>query len=423
MIQQNYSIQREIKKYILQCICILLSLWNITSIFAQSDEHGYIDELMYPIWSNETKHPNISSILSAESYLLLESENNQVLLKKNHRQLRSIASLTKLMTALVVIESIKQGAFSLDTYYPITSTKTFASLPYDASRMGLVIGDNPSGKDLLYGLLVVSGNDVALYLANIVAGSTEVFVQSMNNKAKALGLYNTYYDEPTGLSKKNRSTAEDLARLSQHIISYADFDFLAYTSRSTFFWKQQRKSTNTLLGTYTYIDGLKTGYTSVAGFNLIVSAIQKNRRIVAIILGIQADSIAQGIYIRSKEAKTLIDFAYDRFSLIEFPAIKENIQVWGAKQNTVDIIADNSILSIPALWVQSVQKSIHYYSKKEHIFAPINKELALASVVYSLNSNGDRNINIIEKKLYPSSSIEKANIFKRIWHRLVVLFK
>ncbi len=403
-------------------IIVLIFFLNIGNLSAQSDDHIQVDALVYPIWSNNVEYPVLSTVITAESYLLLEGANNQVLLKKNHRQVRSIASLTKLMTAVIVLESSKQHAFSLDMQYPVMSAESFASLPYDASRMGLVVGDTPSGKELLNGLLVVSGNDAALYLAHIVAGSVEKFVLAMNAKAKALGLHNTYYDDPTGLSEKNRSTAEDIALLSQYILSHSEFDIVSYTSQSTFFWKQDRKSTNRLLETHTYVDGLKTGYTGAAGFNLITSAEKEKRRVLAIVLGIQAESISKGIQLRSQESIALIDFAYAVFSLIQFPAIEESVPVWGAKKNTVEMRADATILSVPALWVNTIQKRIQYHSDAQHIFAPIEKNTALASVVYSVH-NKERSINIMEKELYTESAVEKANILKVLWHRFLVLFK
>lgn len=376
--------------------------------------------LFYAPWQQVMAYPQPEHRTAAASFLLVESGNKQVLSQKKARVQRSIASLTKLMTALLVVEAIPEGRFSLEKKYPIHINTAFSALEANAARMALRIGDAPTGDELLEGILIISGNDAALYAAVLVGGSVGGFVVEMNKKAEELGLGNTVFADPTGLSEKNLSTAHDMALLAQHIISYKDFNFLSYTSRPTFFWHYKRSSTNQLLGRYPGVDGLKTGYTEEAGFNIIVTAQQGGRRLLVVVLGIEAESIQKGKELRSREAELFLDYAYATFRYVTITPNASSIEVWGGKKNSLRLLPTTQPVSLPQNWIKKLSRNIEY--KQDYYFAPIQAEEALASINYFV-LDAEESIPLMRIALRAEESIDKANIFKRLWHKILVFFK
>ena len=220
--------------------------------------------------------------IPAKSWLILDSKTNKIIASKNANLRLAPASTTKIMTAYVIGKLIQQKKISLNTRIRISKEAAKTS----GSKMHLTAGRSIRIETLLKGLLINSGNDAAVALAQGSAGSVNKFVKLMNKEAKNLGLKNTHFSNPNGLPIKNHySSAKDLAILANTLITKMP-NIYKICSRKTINWhKLKRQNTNKLLWKGLGVDGVKTGYTNKAKFCLVASAVQNNKRIITVLLG------------------------------------------------------------------------------------------------------------------------------------------
>lgn len=221
--------------------------------------------------------------LDASAYVLMDTQTGQILARKADSVHRAPASTTKLMTAYVVFQDLAAGRITLKTRCPV-SDKAWRQI---GSRMFLKPGSRVSVNNLLQGLLIPSGNDAAMALAQCVAGTESGFVSMMNADAKALHLSNTHYMNPTGLPQPDHYTsAHDLAVLARAIIVQFP-QYYHYFSEKSFTWNGITQANwNKLLWLDPTVDGLKTGYTKSAGYCLVASAKRGHQRLIAVVMGV-----------------------------------------------------------------------------------------------------------------------------------------
>lgn len=244
------------------------------------------------------------------SAIVMEAETGTVLFSRNPDLVRSPASLTKLMTGLLVFEAIGEGRFSLDD--SLVVPKEVASVY--GSRVRLWAGERVSIHDALSALFIASGNDAATALACHMDGSEEAFVRRMNRRADDLGMYRTFFANPHGLDNgphaANSSSARDMAVLSRELLRHPLAMGMAGMTTHTIRGTQVIHNTNRLIGRFPGVDGLKTGYTSRAGFCLAATAERDGLRIVAVILGSPSGDR------RFSEAAGLIDGAFNEYQMV-----------------------------------------------------------------------------------------------------------
>ena len=206
--------------------------------------------------------------IAASSYLLIDAKSKKVLVEKNSAQRLPPASLTKIMTAYIVEEEIKSGRLKMDEAAPI-SVKAWRT---GGSKMFIREGTEVAVTDLLKGVIIQSGNDASVALAEHIAGSEDAFADMMNQQAVALGLTNTNFLNATGLpDEEHYSTAEDLAQLTIALIQNHPEQYQLYAERSYKFNNIDQPNRNKLLWRDRSVDGVKTGYTSAAGYCLVAS--------------------------------------------------------------------------------------------------------------------------------------------------------
>ncbi len=247
---------------------------------------------------------------SAAPYaILIEAEGGSVLYEKNADQLVPPASMSKLMTAEVVFHELKEGNLKLDDEFVIsTNAWRKGGAPSGGSAMFAPIHSRVRVEDLLRGVIIQSGNDASIALAEGIAGSEERFARLMEGRARELGLANSTFANATGLNDpRHLMTVRELARLAQHIIqTYPNF-YTIYGEREFTWNKIRQQNRNPLLTLNVGADGLKTGFTKEAGYGLVGSVVQDGIRLIVVVNGLKsADE-------RAQEAKRLIDYGFRNF--------------------------------------------------------------------------------------------------------------
>ena len=220
-------------------------------------------------------------VLSSKSYLLVDFQSRQILTARNPDERVEPASLTKLMTAYIVFDALRQKRITLAQPFSVSEKAWRAP----GARMFLTVAESVPVEALLSGMIVQSGNDAAIALAESVAGTEEAFVDTMNREAARLGLMNSHFVNATGLPHpQHYYTASDLATLSRAIMEEFPQYFPMYKVREYRHNNITQYNRNRLLGRDPFVDGLKTGYTESAGFCMIATAQRKDRRLIAVVL-------------------------------------------------------------------------------------------------------------------------------------------
>ncbi len=259
--------------------------------------------------------------VTAKAAILIDAQTGTVLYEKNSEKIMYPASTTKIMTALVALEAVKNEEVSLSQ--PLTlSEAAFKTLDADGSSIALKVGESMTLEGLLQGLLIASGNDAAVVIAEGIAGSEEQFVARMNEKAKELGLKNTTFVNPHGLHNENHvTTAYDMARLAREAMKNPVFRSIVecahiYLPATNMSDKRYFINTNNLVSRMRYpyyfydkATGIKTGSTDSAGYCLVSSAEDKGKSVVAVVFG------AEDVAVSHNESKAILEYGFSDFSL------------------------------------------------------------------------------------------------------------
>lgn len=268
--------------------------------------------------------------LDAASYVLMDAQTGRILAEKDPDSHRAPASTTKLMTAYVVFQDLASGRITLATKFPVSKN----AWQQIGSRMFLKLGSRVSVENLLQGMLVPSGNDAAVALAEGVAGTEAGFVNMMNADARSLGLSNSHFDGPAGLAAGNYSSARDLAVLSRAIIRNFP-QYYHFFAEKEFSWNGIKQANwNKLLWLDPSADGLKTGYIDDAGYCLAASAKRGDQRLIAVVMGVSGvsttDTMANYQHL-AQVTESLLDYGFRFFQtrkLYDKGASLAQVRVW-----------------------------------------------------------------------------------------------
>ncbi len=249
--------------------------------------------------------------LDAHAAMLIDAQSGDELYAYNEHQRMQPASLAKMMTFYLTLEALKQKRIALDTPIPISEAAWRLSLNDSVSRMFLQVGQRVDAKDLMYGLMVSSGNDAAVALSEYLAGSTTAFADLMNKKAQELGLADTHFTNPDGLPTDDEyTTAADMVKLGHALVrNYPEA--LDYTSTKEFtFDKIRQRNFNTLLFYDSRVNGIKTGHVDEAGFHLVASAASGDLKLISAVMG------TPSMEKRRVETDKLLDWAFRTFNTV-----------------------------------------------------------------------------------------------------------
>ena len=339
---------------------------------------------------------------NAKSAILIEASTGEILFEKNSHEKLPPASMTKMMSMLIILENISKGVIGWDDMIRVSENASGMG----GSQILLETGEEMSVKDLFKGVAIASGNDAVVALAEAVAGNVSTFVDMMNNKAKELGLEETYFKNPHGLSEANHySSAHDMALIALELSKYTEV--FNYTSVYEDYLRENtnRKlwlvNTNKLVRFYKGVDGFKTGYTNEAGYCLTATA-NKGFRVIAVVMGEETSEL------RNKEVSELLDYAYATYKLKTILKHDDII-----KKEIIYSILEKEVELVPKYDVTILSKKIDgdkeytYDIKIDKIKAPlkVGDEIGVIEVI---DSN-----NIIKKvPITVNKDISKANIFK-----------
>ena len=348
--------------------------------------------------------------LGARSYLLLDVNANQLLASRDIDAPIEPASLAKLMTQYLVFDALRAKKVTLDQRLPVSerASKVGGSTMFIDSKMQVPVDD------LIKGMIVQSGNDAALVLAEGVGGTVEHFVELMNEQAKRLGMKNTTYRNPEGLPAPGQvTTARDLSILATHIIQDFPEDLHYYATRKYRYAgtpTANDTNRNTLLFRDPTVDGLVTGHTDAAGYCLVASAKRdfpnlQGRRLLAIVLGEPSDSA------RSNEAQKLLNWgftAYEDVKLFDANQAVVTPKVWKGTQKTAKLGRTQPIvLAVPAGTAARIKTQV---ARPDPLLAPLVQGQPVGTLKVS---SGDQ--QLLEVPLVSLETVEQAGLFSRAW--------
>ncbi|MFN0316527.1 MAG: D-alanyl-D-alanine carboxypeptidase family protein [Burkholderiales bacterium] len=355
-------------------------------------------------WANDVP------AIAAKAYFLLDVQSNQILAGQRADERMEPASLTKLMTAYVVFGALKQKLVTAQQQV----TPSVKAWKTQGSRM-FIEPDRPVSIDeLLRGMIVQSGNDASIALAEAVAGDESAFANMMNREAKRLGLKGSNFVNATGLpDEKHYSTAQDLVRLAAALIRDFPEHYPLYSLREYTYNKITQPNRNLLLSKDPYVDGVKTGFTDSAGYCLIASARRETRRLVAVVLGTASETA------RAIEAQKLLNYGFQFFEgvrLYEKGAPVAKLQVWKGSEREVPVgFQDDYFVTVPRGQKDQLQARLE---SVQPLLAPIssNQAVGIMRVTLSGKPFGERGVVSL-------ANVGIANIFVRAWDSLRLRFK
>ena len=346
--------------------------------------------------------------IKARSAILQDFYSGEILYEKDADMSIYPASMTKIMTAIIAFELIQKGELSLDDKFFISEGAWRLSTA-GYSSMFIMVGDEVTVENLLKGIIVASGNDACVALAEGIAGTEEEFAIMMTAKAKEIGMDNTNFANASGINNvDNNSTVRDIMTMSHYLIKNFP-EFYKYFSEKTFTWDRTggdpitQGNRNPLLYKNLGADGIKTGYLAVEKYSLASSIMKNNRRLIAVGSGFETKNT------RSKESSKLLTWGITNFNLIEIA--KKNvpvssIDVWLGKKETVDVYVKQDLYkTIPKSKKKLLKASIIYNGPIE---APIKKDQVVGKFIVTFNNE------VNEFDLLAFENIKKVNIISRL---------
>jgi D-alanyl-D-alanine carboxypeptidase (penicillin-binding protein 5/6) len=352
--------------------------------------------------------------MAARAWLLLDHASGQPLVENGADERVEPASLTKLMTAYLTFAALKQGSLKPDQLVPV-SEKAWKTI---GSRMFIEPRRPVTANELVHGMIIQSGNDACIALAEAIAGTEEVFVQRMNLEAQRLGLTKTHYVNTTGLpDPQHYSTARDLARLAQAIIRDFPEYYPIYSKKEYSYNRITQPNRNRLLWLDPTVDGVKTGHTEAAGYCLIASSKRGPRRLISVLLGADSDAL------RAQESQRLLNHGFQNFDavrLYEKAQVLSQLKVFKGRQGTVKAgFLDDFVLSLPKGVADKMKVQL---VSMQPLLAPVRQGQKVATLKLSVDQGGE----IRPWGEYPVVALEDvpvAGVFGRAWDTLLLWFQ
>ncbi len=345
---------------------------------------------------------------TAQQAIIIDDQTGATLFNKEGDARMFPASMTKMMTAHILFRELKEGKISLDTKFHVNET----AWKIQGSKMFVELGNDIPVEDLLRGIVIQSGNDACVVVAEALAGSEASFADMMNDEAKRIGMTGSNFRNSTGWPDENHySTARDLALLAQDTIhNYPEF-YKYYAEPEYVYHGIRQYNRNLLLNKGMGVDGLKTGHTEVSGYGITVSAIRENRRVIVVVNGLTSEKE------RADEAMKLVQFAYGAFENIPLVTAGQVIEsipvVKGATDSVTLTVANDAIISLPKIGREQVKVDISYDTP---VVGPVTKGSVLGRMIITAPE-----VTPQEVQLVAGEDIAPAGFFKRAMDNLKLM--
>lgn len=352
--------------------------------------------------------------IEGSSYLLMDAQSGSVLMSSNEKLAIPPASLTKIMTSYVAEYELEQGNISMEDLVPI-SIKAWQK---GGSKMYVKEGTRVKLIDLLRGVIIQSGNDASIALAEYIAGSEDAFVDLMNQHAQRLGMTQTHFMNSTGWPADNHySTAHDLAILSRALIRDFPQHYSLYAEKYFTYNNIKQANRNSLLKWSETVDGIKTGHTEEAGYCLVASAEENGMRLISVITGADSD------YARAKQTQKMLTYGFRFFETSEIhPSGSQisTVRVWKGAEDELKLTTQDAIyLTYPRGQYAEIKQDVNL---PENLLAPINAGDQIGFITFTLGGE-----TLGSTPLIAASNIEKAGflstMFDTLWLFFAGLFK
>ncbi len=339
--------------------------------------------------------------MNVQSYILVDYHSNKVLAEKDSEKRIDPASLTKMMTVYIVDAELESGRLSLDQEIAV-SDKAWRT---EGSRMFVETGKKIKVDDLLKGVIIQSGNDASVALAEYIAGTEEAFAELMNQQAAKLGMKNTHFTNATGIPDSNHyTTAKDLSILSQALVRDFPDSYKLYSEKWFTFNGIRQPNRNRLLWSEPTVDGIKTGHSSTAGFCLAASALKDGMRLISIIVGAENDNQ------RNQYSQQLLRYGfrfYETHRLFEAQKPIESSRIWmGTKKNVSLGLTQDLYITIPQGTYKDIDAKIHV---EKNLQAPVAKGSLQGKLTVSIADN-----LVAEQPLIALEGVDKGSLWMRV---------
>ena len=383
-----YKVRQTIK-HVVRAVALVIASTMLLSI-----------SLAAPAQEAQALVPNPPQ-LAASAYILIDAVTGKVIVENNADEVLAPASLTKMMTAYILAFEVASGNVSLEDQVRI-SEKAWRTT---GSRMFIQEGTFVKLEDLMRGIIIQSGNDASVAVAEYLAGSEEAFADLMNQHALRLGMTQTHFVNSTGLpAEGHQTTARDLAIMARAIIRDYPEDYLVYSEKEFTFNKIRQPNRNKLLWRDSTVDGLKTGYTSEAGYCLVASAKKDGQRLISVVLGALS---TEG---RAQESQKLLTYGMRFFETHTLYNAQESLtkaRVWGGAEDYIELLIERQVaVTIPRGQAKYIKATMDINSG---IDAPVFAGDVLGKLVITLDTDV-----VLERDLVASKDMLEGGFFKGI---------
>ncbi|WP_123332393.1 serine hydrolase [Erwinia sp. JUb26] len=353
--------------------------------------------------------------IDAKAWILMDYNSGKVLTEHQADDRLDPASLTKMMASYVIGQALKSGKINKDDMVTVGKDAWATGNPVlqGSSLMFLKPGDRIPVSELNKGIIIQSGNDASIALADYVAGSQDSFVGLMNNYVKALGLQNTHFKTVHGLDSDGQySTARDMALIGQALIRDVPDEYAIHKEKEFTFNKIRQYNRNRLLwSTNLQVDGIKTGHTSGAGNNLVASAVDGDQRLISVVLGTATDAI------RIRESEKLLTWGfrfYETVTPIKAGKPFATQRVWYGEHSEVNLgVAKDAAITVPKGQMKNLKAS--FTLTQPQLTAPLAKNQVVGTIDFQLDGK-----SIDQRPLVVLEEVKEAGFFGRIWDFIVM---
>ncbi len=352
--------------------------------------------------------------IAAKSYIMIDANSGEVLVEGNADEQHPPASLSKMMTSYVAEVELTADRLDLDDRVRISERAWRTG----GSKMFVLVDTEVSVEDLMRGIVIQSGNDASIAMAEHLAGSEENFAEIMNQYAQQMGLTNTWFGNSTGLPENmtglppGQTTARDMAELARRVIVDHPQFYGWYSEREFTYADITQSNRNRLLWQNPSVDGLKTGYTADPGYSLVASAVEDDMRLITVVMGTTSEQA------RLQETQKMLGYGFRYFEsqkLYEGVETLEEARLWAGQADTVPLgLSEDLFITIPKGSGDSVRT---VFDIDAHLEAPV----AVGDALGSLRVLRGEEL-LVERDLVALAAVDQGSLFKRIWDRIILFF-